>query len=132
MVWVDEVLRANEEGGECRVSVRPDSLYWEGDHIHPTACIEWVAQSFAYVRSCNLMEAGRQGQPKAHETLLVGIKNAEFMFEVGDWEVDHASEIFIKVDRFREFGPIIMVRGEVRLPSGRVLMTGSLRVYHGF
>jgi predicted hotdog family 3-hydroxylacyl-ACP dehydratase len=132
MVWIDEVLAASSEQGECAVHLKPDALYRENGQISPTACIEWVAQAFAYVRSCYLTEADRQGQPKSHEALLVGVKNAKFMFEIGDAEVETAEELRVTVDRFREFGPIIMVHGEVRLPSGRLLMHGNLRVYHGF
>jgi hypothetical protein len=132
MIWIDEVVNATKERGECVARLKKEALYRENGSIPPTACIEWVAQAFAYVRSCNLVEEGLATAPKAHETLLVGVKNAKFMFDVGDAEVDQADEVRVVVDGFREFGPIIMVHGEVRLPSGRTLMQGNLRVYHGF
>jgi len=133
MIWIDEVVSASSERGECRVFLKPDALYREDGHVLPTSCVEWVAQTFAFVRSAYLIEAGQQGKDqKPHEALLVGIRNAKFMFEIGDPEVDNAEEVLIIVDHFREFGPIIMVQGEVRLASGRVLMQGSLRLYHGF
>jgi hypothetical protein len=132
MVWIDEVLNASKERGECVLYPKKDALYRENGHIVPIACIEWVAQAFAYVRTCYLIDGGYDAKPKSHEALLVGVKNAKFMFDEGDPEVDQAGELRVVVDQFREFGPIIMVRGEVRLPSGRTLMKGNLRVYHGF
>lgn len=132
MLWIDEVVSASSERGECRVIPKADALYREGGRILPTSCVEWVAQAFAFIRSCYLIEAGFHGQEKAHQALLVGIKNAKFKFEAGDPEVEQAKEILVTVDHFREFGPIIMVHGEVRLPSGRILMEGSLRLYHEF
>lgn len=133
MIWIDEVLSASTEKGECVTYLKPDGIYREDSHITPTSCIEWVAQAFAYVRTCYLLETNEEAaKPKLHEALLVGIKNAKFLFEVGDAEVDSAKELYVTVDHFRAFGPIIMVRGEVRLSSGRVLMQGNIRVYHGF
>lgn len=132
MIWIDEVLSASPERGECRVFLKDDGLYRENGDILPTSCIEFVAQAFAFIRSAYLIEAGHQGKDqKPHEALLVGIRNAKFMFEIGDPEVNAAEELLIRVDGFRAFGPVIMVQGEVRLPSGRILMQGSLRLYHG-
>lgn len=133
MIWIDEVVSATPERGECRVFLKENALYRENGLVQPTSCVEWVAQAFAFVRSAYLIEAGGQGEnQKPHEALLAGIKNAKFMFKAGDPEVEAAGEVLVTVGNFREFGPIIMVQGEVRLPNGRVLMTGSLRLYHGF
>lgn len=132
MVWIDEVVNASKERGECLVRCKQEALYRHNGHIPPVSCIEFVAQAFAFVRSCYLIEGGYASKAEAHEALLVGVKNAKFLFEEGDAEVDQATELHVIVDQFREFGPIIMVRGEVRLASGRTLMKGNLRVYHGF
>lgn len=131
MVWIDEVLSATSEGGECRVLTNPNALYFKNGRIEPLSCIEWIAQCFAFVRSALLIEAGLRDTHKAAEAFLVGIRNADLLIDPDDAEFQTAKELRVHVSRFREFGPIIMVDGEVRLLSGRVVMQANLRVYHG-
>ena len=63
---------------------------------------------------------------------MVGINvNADLMIDGDDQEFQSATELRVAITGYREFGPIIMVDGEVRLTSGRVVMRANLRVYHG-
>lgn len=131
MVWIDEVLSASPERGECRIVLKKDALYWSDDRFSATSCIEWVAQGFAFVRSAYLIEQGVGESSKALEAMLVGIRNAQFSFDPAEPDVQTAKELRVFVHNFREFGPIISLSGEVRLLNGRVLMKSDLRVYHG-
>ncbi len=131
MVWIDEVLSATQEKGECRIVLKKNALYWSEDGLSASSCIEWVAQGFAYVRSAYLIELDLGETSKAREAMLVGIRNAEFSFDPLDPEIHSAQELRVFVHNFREFGPIISLSGEVRLLNGRLLMKSDLRVYHG-
>jgi predicted hotdog family 3-hydroxylacyl-ACP dehydratase len=128
MVWVDEVLSASASEGECRVKIDPSALYMSEGAIHPMSCVEWIAQGFAYVRAAYFMEIGYGEQGRALEAYLVAVRDAEFMFEPDD--LREIQELIVRVHSFREFGTLIMLTGEVKLPSGRVLMRAGLRVFH--
>jgi predicted hotdog family 3-hydroxylacyl-ACP dehydratase len=130
MVWIDDVLSAGQSDGECRVRIDREALYMGGDRINPLSCVEWIAQGFAYVRAAFLAGEGRPEDARTREAFLVGLRNVEFFFKPEDEEVAEAGELRIRVQGFREYGPITLIDGEVRLPSGRVLMRGNLRVYH--
>ena len=132
MVWVDKVLEVSGTHGECLVVLKKDALYMDGEDIRPAAFIEWVAQSFAYVRSAHFEQSGDVKRARVSEAFLVGIKDAEILFKKGEAEVRQAKSLRIVVDQFRELGPISMVRGQVFLESGRCLMRGNLRVYQKY
>jgi predicted hotdog family 3-hydroxylacyl-ACP dehydratase len=129
MVWIDEVLSATKTEGVSRIYLDHKALYWKNGDYLSTACIEWVAQSFAYVRSAYAVTIGCEQEWKATNAFLVGIRNAKFFFESHDEELNQAKHLDVFVEKFRQMGPIIKFDGGVRLPSSRVLMKGSLSIY---
>jgi predicted hotdog family 3-hydroxylacyl-ACP dehydratase len=132
MIWVDEVLAASAEDGECQIVLKQNALYMDGDKIKSGAFIEWIAQAFAYTRSAHFLAVGDIFRSKIREGFLVGIRNAKILFEEDDSELMNAKSLYVFVDGFRTFGPIVSLNGEVRTESGRVLMSGSLRIYQQY
>jgi predicted hotdog family 3-hydroxylacyl-ACP dehydratase len=129
MIWVDEVTRASEQDGECRVILKADSLYMDGEFIRPTSFVEWMAQSFAFVRATLAHRHHVDLARPVTEAFLVGIRDAKFEIDPTSIRLGEVPSLLVRVSNFRNFGPIISFDGEVILESGARVMKASIKVY---
>ena len=118
MVWVDEVLslRPTENGiaGECLVRLHADALYRMPDgSIRPSAIIEWIAQSYGYVKACQF-KTGAFGEAKMKRAYLVGVTQCEAHVALLATE----TELVVFVEEVRELPPASIVQGKVASRDG--------------
>lgn len=128
MVWVDQVVSATRDDGECRVQLKKDALYFEDGTLLLGAGIEWIAQTYAYSRTAYFADQNLP-QPDVELAFLVAIRKAQFLVKPDDPELVSAKDLLVRVNQFRSMGPLTMFDGEVFLPSGRTMMKAHLRVY---
>ncbi len=129
MVWVDEVTSASTEHGECRVFLKETALYYfSPGELLVTAGIEWIAQTYAYSRAAYFASKGKC-HSDLKEAFLVAVRDAEFANQE-EWSSVGGREIHIRVDGFRNLGPLTLINGQVREDSGVLLMKAHLRVFH--
>lgn len=126
MVWVDEVSWVNATEGECRVRLDPGALYRGRRGLRSTSIIEWIAQSYAYVRAAQAI-SGTPGAPTAPPQVvyLAAVRDAKLGALVGKQPV----EIRVLVRSNRSFGPLALVEGQVMDGCGNLLGSASLKVY---
>jgi len=128
MVWVDEVVSADRDHGECRVRLKADALYFDQNTLLVGAGIEWIAQTYAYSRTAYFADQNLP-QPDVQQAFLVAVRKAQILVQPTDPELLGAESLLVRVNQFRTMGPLTMFDGEVFLPSGRTMMKAHLRVY---
>ncbi len=107
MVWVDYVLSAEGNGGECLVKLDQKKHYFADAGLRQTAFIEWMAQSFGFVNALHCRQNDSQaGLQKAFLVAVEKMTFAEVMPVDGD-------ELIVSVKHVRTIGPISYVEGRV-------------------
>lgn len=126
MVWVDEVVRVEEAGGECRVRTDRHAHYHGQGGIRSTVIVEWIAQSYAYVRAAQAV-CRLPGAPAAPPAVfyLAAIRDAMLAAFPGD----SPSEFRVHVRRVRSLGPLSLIEGRVTDDRGTLFGTAFLKVY---
>lgn len=126
MVWVDEVSWINATEGECRVRVDPSAAYCGRRELRSTSIIEWIAQSYAYVRAAQAI-SGMSGAPEAPPRIvyLAAVRDAKLDTPVGEIP----AELRVRVQSIRSLGPLTLVEGRVTDGRGKLLGSASLKVY---
>ena len=134
MVWVNEVLWATADEGECRVRLDAKAHYFSESGLRLSTLIEWVAQAYGYVQASRALIRNSAGGGNTHrpsKAYLVGLRDTEFF--AGPTQIRHqlqpGEEASVIVRRVRELGPVSLVDGEVRRPTGERLLKASLKLY---
>lgn len=123
MIWVDEIVSADETSGEGRVRWNPSALYCTAGKTRPSAAIEFAAQTFGYSRVVWLMRSTPEASHLCRRAFLVGVRDFE-------WSGELASEAFlVRVEGIRVLGPLTLFRTEVRSAEGALLANGHLKVF---
>lgn len=125
MVWVNEVLWASDEEGECRVRLESDAHYFSETGLRASALVEWVAQAYGYVQASRALAGGDSRRPS--KAYLVGMRDIEIAPAAR--HVKPGEEISVIVRRVRELGPVSLIDGEVRRATGERLVKASLKLY---
>ncbi len=106
-VWVDYVLSAKDNGGECLVKLDPTKNYFSDRGLRQTAFIEWMAQSFGFVNALHCRQ--NQSQQALEKAFLVAVEKMTFAEKLpvaGD-------DLIVSVKHVRSVGPISYVEGRV-------------------
>ena len=143
MLWIDEVVSVDAHQGQCRIQLRQDALYMSAGQLRVSSFIEWMAQSFGFVRiaqslcHCKLEEPRPSLMPLT-QAYLVAIKNANFQINSSSGlsldQLLPGTSLLIQIHNIREVGPITLFDSTITLEtggvdSGQVLASASLRVY---
>jgi predicted hotdog family 3-hydroxylacyl-ACP dehydratase len=124
MVWVDEVIALTEHGGTCSATLDPEGFYMNAEGaLKPTSLIEFVAQSYGYVRGLQEVQQNPQAT-RSQDVFLVSIGHANFAESQPT-----GGKILIQVELYKELGPLLLVRGSVTTESGAELGTMELKLY---
>lgn len=128
MIWLDEVTSFSNQGGEVRVTLKADAGYMGPDGVRDSAPIEWIAQGFGYLWACVCVTNEDQNKANTKKAFLVAIKNAD-MSRVS--ELKAGDLVSVKMDEFRQIGPIQIIRGRVFRGDDLILEAG-LKVFSEF
>jgi predicted hotdog family 3-hydroxylacyl-ACP dehydratase len=121
MVWVDEVISSSrsEKGlaGVCVVRLGQDRPYHrEGGKIRSTSVLEWIAQSYGYVKAHEAKNSS--AYIPMTRAFLAGISQCE----VSIHGIENEEELLVEVADVRDLAPAYLIRG-------RVLGRNSKHVY---
>lgn len=129
MVWIDEVIAVDTEGGECQVRLKRDALYMSTDGVRQSAMIEWLAQSLGYIRAvqnlCGLIE---QGKPPSR-TLLVSVRNGIYHTPCDMLGLDKEEVLSLKVQNIKMISPLLFSEGTVSTRAGVLLFSARITGY---
>lgn len=127
MVWVNEIVDAQETSGHCRVTLNGQGFYISPLGLRPSSCLEFIAQSYgygsvAYKRSIN---------PKAKplkRTLLAGFKKARMAAPSVFSQITPPSILDVEYSGVRQISKITTFHGVVRFQN-TVLCEADLKVF---
>ncbi len=130
-IWVDEILEVTPEGGECRVKLASTGLYMDEHCLRQSSLIEFMAQSFGYLRAAQLraidLSAGpNPGISAPARAYLVGVQDALFSLTR---PILAGESLTIKVSGIRQFGALTSFRGSVFASSGETLISANLKIF---
>lgn len=126
-VWIREVARADEEGGECIVAL--EAVGAKGARgVRATSLLEWMAQGYAYTRAARARGAPEAAVDKAY---LAGVRDFTLAPELDQAlaRLGPGDEVVVRVRRVRELGPLSLVAGEVVGPDGARLASAELKLF---
>jgi predicted hotdog family 3-hydroxylacyl-ACP dehydratase len=123
MVWIDDVVSASKDGGECRVKVKSAALYMSEGKPRPSSYIEFIAQAFGFTSARFARSCGESVlTPK--KAFLVSVTRCELFSKVTS-----PKEVRVLISNVKPVGPIILFDGEVRDENESLLCKASLKVY---
>lgn len=128
MVWVNQILRIDSKGGEALIHLDPKAHYMDREEVRPSSVIEWVAQTFGYVRACQSLMSGDGPTAKISHAYLASFKNLLFL-ENFDSSIQAQKSLAVYVQTLRDFSPLKTVYGEVKTLTGKKIATGEITVY---
>jgi hypothetical protein len=129
MIWVDEVVAVTTTGGECRVLLNRDALYMDSDGVRQSAMIEWIAQSFGYVRAVqNIFGLIPQNEPPSR-TLLIAVRDGVFHSPLNEFDLDKEKVLHFKVSNIKDMSPLLLFDGMVSSQEGRCLFSARITAY---
>jgi predicted hotdog family 3-hydroxylacyl-ACP dehydratase len=129
MIWVDSVLgwSIGPQGvsGTCSVTLRSDQLYYDQNgELLPSAAIEWIAQSWGYVKACQAMDSG--ALKDIGRAFLVGVNECSVNFK----GVAKNTELRVFVEEFRSLPPACIVQGRVTNIDATIIYgTAKIKVF---
>jgi predicted hotdog family 3-hydroxylacyl-ACP dehydratase len=133
-VWIDEVswIRPAEDEveGECRVCFQPDANYADANgQPRDSSFIEWIAQSYGFVRACHMLSALIKINKKPEKTFLAQIRDFELIGDHDSTRMTAGDWLRIHVKRTHQIGPLALVVGTVISPRGDILAQAKLKLY---
>ena len=102
MVWVDEVVAVTPTHGECSVKLNKTALYMSSEGLRQSSMIEWLAQSFAYVRATQHLCGLLPPVAKPNRVFLVGVRDAKYSVPFSQLKLTEDSVFRIRVGNIRE------------------------------
>lgn len=108
MLWVDYIVSAREDGGECLIKLDKSKHYFSENGLRQTAYIEWMAQGFGFVSAMYHSQNNHQSIEKAFLVAIEKMSFSEIMPVEGD-------EVMVEVKHIRTVGPLSYVEGRVYL-----------------
>jgi len=123
MIWVDEITDVNDAGGIGHTLIKAKELYLTDNIVRPSAYIEFIAQTYAFVQSIRARNAGiRELHQRA---LLVAIKDFSIQPHT---PISVGTMVRTEVTKGREMGPITIIHGKV-FSGDDLLALGEVKVF---
>jgi len=129
MVWVDEVLTVNEVGGEAQTLLKEDGLYFDETGLRPTAFIEMIAQTYAFVTICQNHQILTSQEPPKARVFLAALRDVQFAQAEVYKNITVGQTLLIKVGPAKIVGPIRIIEGWVYDSGAHLLCQANLKVY---
>ena len=124
MVWVDRLLKFGPDGGIGVTVVNKNALYMTDNELRSSACMEFVAQTYAFNNAAVLKAAGAPVDPN-RRAFLAAIND----FKILEWPTfPEGAELITEVKKERQFGLISIITGRITW-GDTLIATGELKVY---
>jgi predicted hotdog family 3-hydroxylacyl-ACP dehydratase len=129
MVWIDQVIQATKNSGECSLRIKSEGYYQSEAGVRQSSLIEWVAQSYGYVSAVQVGLGLRQVNQQPKQVFLAGLRDAQFFCRTDEDELRPGKLVKIRVENSREIGPLTLFDGSVISESGKTLFKVNLKVF---
>lgn len=130
MLWISEVSWADATSGECVARIEPEGHALGKDGImRSSSMIEWIAQSYAFVRAAQALTGAGPAHAKPKRVFLVAINDARFEYLDRPGLLDGENSFRVRVKTDRELGPLSLVEGKVLSRSGELLASAKLKLF---
>lgn len=129
MIWIDEVLWAKEDSGACSIELKKDGLYMSHGQIRRSAMIEFVAQSFAYIRATQGLLGLGPAMSKPKRAFLVGAKDAQFNIK-NEKSVSIGQRLVIQIANIRTMASFVLYQGQVLSQDNELLVSVAMKLFH--
>lgn len=114
MVWVDQIVKFGENGGETSVSIKPNALYMEKpDVLRSSSCLEFIAQSYGFISICHREFSGDPVNETPKRAFLAAFNDAKFADPARFTGFAPGESLRVEVSGARAMGPIILFSGKV-------------------
>lgn len=123
MVWIDRVLEYSQDSGVCEVIPKSNSLYIDNNKIMETSALEWMAQSYGFIKDAFLIDQDNVLPPK--KTLFGGVNNAEF-FEPLSLDV---KSYLVYIHNIKIRGPLNTCTSEIKDKNGKLYCRASIKIF---
>lgn len=125
MVWIDSILEFSATGGVGLTVIKDNAHYMTNNELRRTACIEFVAQTFAFTNAATMKQNNIAYQNQ--RAFLAAIKD----FDIRAWpELPSGAVLRTEVKKERQFGPISIIVGQTFWKE-QLLASGELKVFAG-
>ncbi len=129
MIWIDAVSKLSATDGECTLQLSADKTYMTEGKTRLSAMIEWVAQSFSYVRAGQSLMGLCGPFTKPERAFLVGTRDAKFNVADGDASLEAGKFITVRVHDFHFYPPFIIFNGKVESAEGITLFSTQMKIF---
>jgi hypothetical protein len=130
MVWIRNVVSAEETTGICQVLLKPGSYEFSEDGLRQSTLLEWMAQGFGFANFCYTRVT-----PKL--AFLAQAQNIQYCAPEVWLEFKQAAargtEAWVSGKITRTLGPISLVEAEVfwNRPEKIILASGQMKLFKG-
>lgn len=115
------------EGGECAVKLKSDAHYMDGPEPRFSSMIEWMAQSYAYVRAAQSVTGLLAAAAAPKRAYLVSVQSIAFDYD--EEQLRGTRALRVQVGGAREIGPITLFEAKVLTEDGQKLCSAKLKVF---
>jgi len=120
MVWIDEVVSFSEKAGECRVRLKADALYMDGNGLRPTSCLEFIAQAYGFISVCHHIYILDPNSKPLSKAFLASMNEANLPSAETLSQLHTGDELSVSISGVRAMGPIVLFTG--RITKGDLLV----------
>ena len=129
MVWVHQIRHLDSEGGEGLIHLDPQAHYMDHEKVRGSSAIEWIAQTYGYVRACQSLLSGEgPSTARISHAYLVSFKDLLFLEKFESW-IQAQKSLAVYVRTLRDLNPLKTIYGEVKTLAGKKIATGEITVY---
>jgi len=128
MVWIDDVLSYSEKQGHCRIRLKAEGLYMEGDTLRASSCLEFIAQAYGFISVCHHIYIMDPDSKPLSKAFLASIKDAQLPSPEILSSLRAGTELTIHIDGVRAMGPIVMFRGKI-MQDDRTICEAQMKVF---
>jgi len=123
MVWIDSVTLYEEIRGTALLTLKADGLYMTDGFLRDSSSVELIAQAYAFCNAA-FLKYSKGTESRIERAFLAAIKD----FKSAGRKLPPGTELRIEVTKLRNFGPIVLIRGEV-FAGQDLVASGELKVF---
>jgi predicted hotdog family 3-hydroxylacyl-ACP dehydratase len=125
MVWIDNVLWADDKEGECEVLINKKAHYCNEKVIRQSSLIEWMAQSFGFCRALHWHQTGVGTTLK--KAYLAAFQDFTFP---KPFTIDEHKKLIVRTRIIRQRSNLFLVHGEIKTEKPKQLLShGRLTLF---
>ncbi len=127
MVWVDEILKFDENSGECLLIIKDGAHFMGSEGLRATSCLEFIAQAYGY---CSVAYSRRKDPnwKPLKKAFLASFKEATFVEPARMAQIKVGDQIKVAFTGVRNIGPITLFDGHAS-HNGDILCQSQMKVF---